>query len=262
MSDLLDIYQENIKNVFSKISKILENLNMYSSEKAESAINEAEAHLKEADRLIKNMELQSLTSKSDNLVLKNYKNGYDSYKKKISKAKDSQKLDSLILNTDSSTQKEKLINNEELMWSSFDKLQTAKRTTIELENVSIEVSRELQGQSEKMKGIDKKVQLINNDITTSTGLIGRMLNLQRRNKIIIALAGISLFSIFIIIFILRFTSGKTDTTTSNKDNQKIPEIIRPSDILNSNNNNNNTLLNNNNNNSNSNSNSSVSHNRF
>lgn len=214
MSELLDIYQDNIKNVFTKINRILDNLNMYSSDKCEIAINEADTHLKEAERLIKNMELQSLTSNADSLVLKNFKIGLDSYKKKVNKAKESIKLDSLILTTDSSTQKEKLINNDELVWSSFDKLQNAKRSTIELENVSIEVARELQGHSEKMKDMDHKMKLMNNDISTSTGLISRMLNLQRRNKIIISIAGITFFLIFLIFIFFRFSSNSKETSTN------------------------------------------------
>ena len=53
MSDLFDIYQENIKSVFSKILKILDNVDIYSSDKSEQSLNEADSHLKEAERIVK-----------------------------------------------------------------------------------------------------------------------------------------------------------------------------------------------------------------
>jgi N-acetylmuramic acid 6-phosphate (MurNAc-6-P) etherase len=52
MSELIDIYQDNIKTIFTRIHKILENVNILSEDKAQSAINEAENNLKEAERMV------------------------------------------------------------------------------------------------------------------------------------------------------------------------------------------------------------------
>ncbi len=62
MTELFDIYQDNIKTVFSKLTKILENIPIYSNETTEKALQEADTHIKEAERLIKNMEIQCMTS--------------------------------------------------------------------------------------------------------------------------------------------------------------------------------------------------------
>lgn len=53
MSDLFDIYQENIKSIFGKVLKTLDNIQIYSNEKAETALVEADSHLKEADRIVR-----------------------------------------------------------------------------------------------------------------------------------------------------------------------------------------------------------------
>jgi predicted RND superfamily exporter protein len=222
MTELFEIYQDNIKILFGKITRILENANMYSSDKLDTSLTEADAHVKEAERLIKNMEVQSMSfqisENNHSLALRNYKSGIDAYKKRILKVKESltnnKKLDSMILTTDSSTQKEKLINNEELVWNSFDKLERAKRSTIEMENVSIEVARELNSQNEKMKSIGGKVVEINNEISSSTGLIARMTRLQMRNKLIIVCFSISLILIFIFILFIRLSSSSSTSSTS------------------------------------------------
>jgi ElaB/YqjD/DUF883 family membrane-anchored ribosome-binding protein len=50
---LFDIYQDNLKSIFSKINKTLENINFVSNDKADSVITEAEANIKEADKIVK-----------------------------------------------------------------------------------------------------------------------------------------------------------------------------------------------------------------
>lgn len=233
MSDLFDIYQDNIKNLFGKINRILDNLSLYSNEKLEEALNDAETHIKESDRLIKNMELGSMSHGAINdsshssfssagIIIKNYKTGVDAYKKRIHKAKDnlsnSKKLDSMILPTDSSTQREKLINNEEHVWNQFEKLEKAKRSTIEMENVSIAIARDLNSQTEKMKDIGGKVNDMNRELTMSTGLINKMTRLQRRNKLIIGVFSLGMIMTFLVILFVKITGGEPTATGKNKSN--------------------------------------------
>ena len=230
MTELFEIYQENIKILFGKITRILDNVNTFSNDKIDQSLNEADAHVKEAERLIKNMELGSMSSENDySLILRNYKTGVDAYKKRIHKAKEgaanSKKLDSLILTTDSSTQKEKLINNDEVVWNSFEKLEKAKRSTIEMENVSIEIARDLHNQTDKMKNIGSKVGDMNRELAVSTGLIGRMMRLQRRNKLIIGLFSLFLIMTFLVILYVKI-SGESSNSNSNSNSNatNIPGI--------------------------------------
>lgn len=230
MSELFDIYQDNIKILFGKINRILDNLSLYSNEKLEEALNEAETHIKESDRLIKNMELGSMSHgamhdssfSSAGIIIKNYKTGVDAYKKRIHKAKEnlnnSKKLDSMILPTDSSTQREKLINNEEHVWNQFEKLEKAKRSTIEMENVSIAIARDLNSQTEKMKDIGGKVNDMNRELTMSTGLINKMTRLQRRNKLIIGVFSLGMIMTFIVILFVKITGGEPTATGKTKSN--------------------------------------------
>jgi hypothetical protein len=221
MSELFEIYQDNIKILFGKITRILDNISLYTNDKVEQALNEAETHIKESERLIKNMELGSMSNGNDSsVILRNYKTGVDAYKKRINKAKEnlnnSKKLDSMILPTDSSTQREKLINNEEVVWNQFEKLEKAKRSTIELENVSIAIARDLNSQTEKMKDIGGKVNDMNRELTMSTGLISKMMRLQRRNKLIIGIFSLGMIMTFLVILFVKLTGGNTTSNSNTK----------------------------------------------
>jgi hypothetical protein len=52
MSDLVEIYQDNIKTIFTRVGKLLDNLTNQSSEKTENTILEAENGIKEAERIV------------------------------------------------------------------------------------------------------------------------------------------------------------------------------------------------------------------
>ena len=53
MSDLIDIYKENITTIYNRTGKIIENLTHLPSEKIEASITEAENCIKEAERIVK-----------------------------------------------------------------------------------------------------------------------------------------------------------------------------------------------------------------
>jgi vacuolar-type H+-ATPase subunit E/Vma4 len=53
MSDLIEIYQENIKTIYTRVGKLLDNINNQSSDKTDNTIIEAENGIKEAERIVK-----------------------------------------------------------------------------------------------------------------------------------------------------------------------------------------------------------------
>ncbi len=81
-------------------------------------------------------------------------------------------------------------------------IEQAKRSALTAEKVSMEVMRELQGHSEKMKDISVKVSNMNENLDTSTGLISRMMKLENKNKKVII--GVGLILVLVVIFILIF----------------------------------------------------------
>jgi hypothetical protein len=53
MSELFEIYQDNIKNVFTKITKILNDINTVNPDKAEGMISDAENNIRDAEKLVR-----------------------------------------------------------------------------------------------------------------------------------------------------------------------------------------------------------------
>ena len=80
--------------------------------------------------------------------------------------------------------------------NSFNKLQQATRSTIEMENMSGNILGDLNNQTSQMKGVSSKIGLINNDIDSSNSILNKMFSRQSRDKKIIILFGLLLFLIF------------------------------------------------------------------
>ena len=160
------------------------------------------------------MEIQSMADEekgSDNSIyIKNCKTGIDQYKKRIVKSRESlsnsKMLNDLILTTDSSIDKKEKLIYEEKVWSSFEKLESTKRSAFEMENISIDVSKEIHNQNEKLTGIGNKVNELNSNITSSSGLLTRMLTRQNRNKAIIVIFSIGLTMTFLFILYAKLES--------------------------------------------------------
>ena len=80
--------------------------------------------------------------------------------------------------------------------NSFNKLQQATRSTIEMENMSGNILGDLNNQTSQMKGVSSKIGLMNNDIDSSNNILNKMFSRQSRDKKIIILFGLLLFFIF------------------------------------------------------------------
>ncbi len=219
MSGLFDIYQSNVKMLFQKISN---NLDTISSETGEK-IDLIESDLKEVQKLLKNLEIEVAAESpvSDTyLIVKNYKNGYNQYSKRFRKEKEkyqnSIKSVSLGINSDNTMNNN--IKNDEIAYNSFDKLQNARRVTIEMQGIGQDVMRDMNGQTETMKNINSKIGNVSDDLSSSTSLISEMQKIQRRNKIIIYLYGGFLIILFLIIAFFRiYPKFKSDNPNQNPE---------------------------------------------
>lgn len=167
------------------------------------------------------MELQTLSNENGlNNIIRNFKNAFDQYKKRIKQEKENvknkEKLDSILI-TDKNNQAEKLINNEDIAYSSFNKLENAKRNTYELESISIETAKGVYENSEKIKGAKGKLLDINKDLSTSNSLISRMLRREYRNKIVLIMFAFVLILTFLTIIYMKFFSSDGKPTTNSSE---------------------------------------------
>ena len=200
MSDLFDIYQENLKQIFLRIDKTFSEVDIGID--VGKKLKEIEYDLAESEKLIKNLEIQLATGgcgPNHSSYMRSYKSGYDTYRKRFLKAKDKHR-------TESNGKAIDLVSagkHEEVAYNSFEKLERAKRATIEMENIGSDVMIELDGQGEQMKGITSKVNDMGDELTTSTGLISEMQARELKNRNILIWFSVFLAVMFIIICIIR-----------------------------------------------------------
>ena len=87
--------------------------------------------------------------------------------------------------------------SQSIRFNSFNKLQQATRSTIEMESMSGNILGDLNNQSSQMKNVSSKIGLINEDIDSSNNILIKMFSRQSRDKKIIIIFGIILFLIFL-----------------------------------------------------------------
>jgi vesicle transport through interaction with t-SNAREs protein 1 len=115
--------------------------------------------------------------------------------------------EALFINTEENqhnVQNKKLIENEELAWSQHERLENAKRDVIEIDNVGINIMRDMENQTSKMNHISNKLGGMNVEIDHSSNLLTRMMNRENRNKTIVIFFSILVVISFLIILLVKF----------------------------------------------------------
>ena len=102
-----------------------------------------------------------------------------------------------------STYDEEYGNNNSTSLKSFNKIQLANRSTIEMESMTGNILEDLNSQSEQMKGVNSKIGNMNDDIDSSSGLLTKMLGRENRDKRIIIIFGLVLSLIVISVLIYK-----------------------------------------------------------
>ena len=208
MSELFSIYEDNLNSTFTKLNNInLTFLNL-SKEKTEIAIIDGNNHITEAKSLLKKLEIESSSSnKQDRLMMKinNYKTELENIKKQFNKNVNNyvnQKSNEAIgLNSedvDNSYKNKNLVDNEELAYQQHSKLHKALGNVLEIEGRGHDVMRQLDHQTNMMKGINNNLDDMNDQLGQSNTLLAKMMKRENRNKIVIiiaVLAGITILGV-------------------------------------------------------------------
>ena len=201
MSSLFEIYQTNLKMLYRKISNNLDTIQKDTGEK----LSEIEEDLNEVEKIIKNLEIE-LTGESpiseSYLILKNQKSTYENYKKKFRKEKEkyNSSIKKVELELNSNSLLNKNLKNDEIAYNSFNKLENARRISIEMDSLGHDVMRDM------------------DDLSSSTTLISEMQKIKRRNKMIIYLYGGFLILLFLIIAFFRIYPKFKKNNSFEKDN--------------------------------------------
>ena len=207
MSELFSFYSNNFEKNLSKIKNNFSEINNKQNNNCDfTLINDTFKLINESEKIIKQMELEissiyDLESyKKYSTQLKEYQNIIHNEKKQLRKLEENLKDKENISLFENNNSNNNIIQNE--MYSHFgnEKLQDIKRNLYNIEENGKQSLSSLEEQTNSMKGINVKIQGMNDELESSNNLLNQMKDrIQRNKKQIIIFGIILLFIIFAII---------------------------------------------------------------
>ena len=195
-----EFYENEIREDFDKLDSLNSQADISPEgdlnsivEKMGEAISKAEKTVKDYN-IYNNLNNNSTQNKTKEIQKKltDNKKRWKKLKEKLKLLKKNNKNDDNTLNDEGDDD-----TTNSIKYNTFNKLQLATRSTIEMENMSGNILGDLSNQSNQMKGVSSKIGLINDDIDVSNSVLGKMFSRQGRDKKIIII-----FAIFLILVFL------------------------------------------------------------
>ena len=194
-----DFYEKEIRKDFDRLDSLHSQAEISSEKELNSIVEQMSDAITKAEKTVKDYNIYNNLNNNDQNKTKDVQKKLNDSKKRWKKLKDKLKL----LKKNNKQDNENSINDDgdddtshSIRYNSFQKLQLATRSTIEMENMSGNILGDLSNQSNQMKHVSSKIGLINDDIDTSNSILGKMFSRQGRDKRIIIIFGIILFLIF------------------------------------------------------------------
>ena len=197
--DLSEYHEKEINKNFEKIESQIAKSSICENEYLQTIIEQMENLLTDTEKQIKNYRRESDMITENSKKIKELQNKFQSYQKKYKEIREKNKK---YLNNSNNNNVDGFSypnNNEGI--NSYHKIQEATRSTIEMENMSGNILTDLNGQSEKMKGVNSKIGGMNTDLNESNNLLGNILSRENNDIRIIILTG-GVLSIIIVIFLI------------------------------------------------------------
>ena len=195
-----EFYENEIRKDFDKLDSLNSQADISQEgdlnsivEKMGEAISKAEKTVKDYN-IYNNLNNNTTQNKTKEIQKKltDNKKRWKKLKEKLKLLKKNNKNDDNTLNDEGDDD-----TTNSIKYNTFNKLQLATRSTIEMENMSGNILGDLSNQSNQMKGVSSKIGLINDDIDVSNSVLGKMFSRQGRDKKIIII-----FAIFLILVFL------------------------------------------------------------
>ena len=192
-----DYYENEIRKNMEEINTLNSKAEFSEGKELHTIVNQMGDAISNAEKNIKDLNIHNvMNNNNDQTKTKEIQRKLTDSKKRWKKLKEKLKLlkknnkDAIeVIDEDDSSQS--------IKYNSFNKLQQATRSTIEMENMSGNILGDLNNQSNQMKSVSSKIGLINEDIDTSNSILGKMFSRQNRDKRIIIIFGLILIMAFL-----------------------------------------------------------------
>ena len=198
-----EFYENEIRKDFDKLDSLNSQADISGEGDLNSIVENMGEAISKAEKTIKDYNIyNNLNNNGAQNKTKDIQKKLADNKKRWKKLKEKLKL--IKKNRNKNDDNNNALNEEgdddttnSIKYNTFNKLQLATRSTIEMENMSGNILGDLSNQSTQMKGVSSKIGLINEDMDISNSVLGKMFNRQGRDKKIIVIFGIILILIFL-----------------------------------------------------------------
>ena len=196
-----DYYENEIRKNMEEINTLNSKAELSEGKELHTIVNQMGDAISKKEKNIKDLNIHNvMNNNNDQTKTKEIQRKLTDSKKRWKKLKEKLK----VIKKNSNKNSDNTYNEEgdddtahSIKYNTFNKLQLATRSTIEMENMSGNILGDLSNQSNQMKNVSSKIGLINNDIDTSNTILGKMFRRQGRDKRIIIIFGIILLLIFL-----------------------------------------------------------------
>eukprot|EP00347_Sterkiella_histriomuscorum_P012813 403367129 len=191
MSDIFESNEEDFCNYLSSINKKAESITTQQKEKKESAIQEAQFEIQEADNCLKQMEQELIGFEANKKLqyeqrIKTYKNDLDEARRTFLKLQDRyivQKNKETMMGAH--LEEAKVWEGRQKLLQQNQQLDSAAKVGYDMEAIAVDIRTNLQGQSQKMQKIDSKLGNMNSDMSVSNRLMNDIKKGRKTNKLIL-----------------------------------------------------------------------------
>ena len=194
-----DFYENEIRKNMNQIENLTSQANISDGKDLNLIVDQMGEAISNTEKTVKDYSIYNVMNKNNDQTKTNtLQRRLTDSKKKWKKLKEKLKLlknnnnNIKPLNEDADDE-----TSQSIRFNSFNKLQQATRSTIEMENMSGNILGDLNNQSSQMKNVSSKIGLINDDIDSSNNILNKMFSRQNRDKKIIIIFGLILFIIFL-----------------------------------------------------------------
>ena len=192
-----EFYEKEIKKNMNHIETLQSKAEISEDKELHTIVEQMGQAISNTEKTVKDYSIYNVMNNKDQTKTNTIQRKLTDSKKRWKKLKE--KLKQLKKNNgiNSLNGAEEEDTSQSIRFNSFNKLQLATRSTIEMENMSGNILGDLNNQSSQMKNVSSKIGLINEDIDTSNGILSKMFSRQNRDKKIIIIFGIILLLAFL-----------------------------------------------------------------
>ena len=192
-----DYYENEIRKNMNKIETLQSKAEISDDKELHTIVDQMGQAISTTEKTVKDYNIYNVMNNNDQTKANTIQRKLTDSKKRWKKLKEKLKLLKKNNEMNSLNDAEEEDTSQSIRFNSFNKLQLATRSTIEMENMSGNILGDLNNQSSQMKNVSSKIGLINEDIDTSNGILTKMFSRQNRDKKIIIIFGVILLLAFL-----------------------------------------------------------------